>query len=83
MATLYLFTKFGKRSGQVEDVVVDSDFRGQHLGEEIMQRIIEVARDNKVATLHLTSRPVRVAANKLYQKMGFEKKETNVYRLRI
>ena len=83
MATLYIITKFSKRNGHVEDVVVDSGYRGQGLGEKIMHKIIEIARDEHVKTLHLTSRPDRSAANKLYQKLGFEQKDTNAYFMKL
>jgi len=83
MATLYVITKFSKRNGHVEDVVVDDAYRGQGLGEKLMRAIIEVARVNGVKTLHLTSRPERVAGNKLYQKLGFEQKNTNAYLMKI
>lgn len=83
MATLYMLTKFSKRIAYVEDVVVDGAYRGQGLGEKIMRALIDIARAEGVKTLNLTSRPARVAANKLYQKLGFEQKETNPYRLRL
>ena len=83
MATLYMMTKFSKRTGQVEDVVVDGNYRGQGLGEKIIRQLIDMARAEKVRTLHLTSRPERAAGNKLYQKLGFELKSTNPYRLKI
>ena len=83
MATLYMITKFGKRVAFVEDVVVDEAYRGQGLGEKLMRAVIAIAREERVGTLNLTSRPERVAANKLYQKVGFELKNTNVYRLKL
>ena len=79
--TLYALQKIGKRIGHVEDVVVHADYRGNGLGEKIMRHIIELAKQQKVTTLNLTSRPGRSAANKLYQKVGFKLKETNPYRL--
>lgn len=83
MATLYIMQKFSKRTAHVEDVVVGSAYRGKGLGEKIMRAVIAAAQAKKVRTLHLTSRPVRVAANKLYQKLGFQSKETNVYRMKL
>lgn len=65
----------------LEDIVVDSTYRGQGLGEKITRALIDVARDKKVKTIALTSRPSRVAANKLYQKLGFNVKETNYYEM--
>jgi ribosomal protein S18 acetylase RimI-like enzyme len=83
MATLYIMQKMGKRTGQVEDVVVDETYRGQGLGEAVMKKIIDVAREERVKSISLTSRPERVAGNKLYQKLGFEQKQTNVYRFKV
>lgn len=81
MGFLYFIIHVGRRTGHIEDVVVDSSYRGQGLGEKIMQELISTARKNNLETLYLTSRPVRIAANKLYQKIGFTQKETNVYKL--
>ena len=83
MATLYMITKFSKRSRTVEDVVVDSAYRGQGIGEKIMRMIIDIARTEGLAALHLTSRPDRVAAHKLYEKLGFTIKETDVFKLAL
>lgn len=83
MGMFYILQKFGKRIAHVEDVVVHSDFRGQGLGKSIMEAVIATARERGVRTLNLTSRPAREAANQLYQKLGFERKETNVYRLKV
>jgi len=81
MGFLYLIIHVGRRSGHVEDVVVDKDYRGQGLGERIMKDLIGAARKNKLETIYLTSKPERLAANHLYQKLGFVRKETNVYKL--
>lgn len=69
--------------GFVEAVVVASAFRGRHLGRQLMERIISDAGVFGVQQLHLTSNPSRVAANGLYQTLGFERKETNVYTMKI
>lgn len=67
----------------IEDVVVDSKARGQQVGEKLLVHAIEFAKTLDVSSVNLTSMPERVAANRLYQKVGFEKRETNVYRLKI
>lgn len=68
----------------VEDVVVSSAYRGQHLGRKLMEHLIDYARkDLKNVELHLTSRPHRIAANELYKSLGFRQKETNVYIMKI
>jgi ribosomal protein S18 acetylase RimI-like enzyme len=83
MASLYILHKFSKDVSHVEDVVVDDAYRGQGLGEKLMRTLIEVARTRGIKTLTLTSRPERIAGNKLYQKLGFEQKITNVYRMKL
>ena len=67
----------------IEDVVVDKDFRGMKLGRALIENVIEEVRKTSPCTLMLTSRPSRVAANALYQSAGFERKETNVYKMEI
>jgi ribosomal protein S18 acetylase RimI-like enzyme len=66
--------------GWIEDVVVDEAARGKGVGEALNLRALEIAREKGVKTVDLTSRPSRVAANKLYQKIGFVARETNIYR---
>ena len=64
----------------IEDVVVDADARGRGVGEALNRQALELARSLGAKTVDLTSRPSREAANRLYQRMGFEPRETNVYR---
>ncbi len=67
----------------LEEIIVDESCRGQGLGERISKELIEIAKRERVSRVYLSSGPQREAANKLYQKLGFEKKETNVYRLTL
>ena len=67
----------------IEDVVVDEDARGMGIGRIINERALEIARDAGATTVELTSRPSREAANRLYLRMGFEIRETNVYRYKF
>lgn len=83
MATLYILQKIGKRSGILEDVIVDEKYRGQGLGEKLMRSLIDEAKKERVSTIALTSRSHRVAAHKLYEKLGFSIQETNVFRLKL
>ncbi|MCL5047930.1 MAG: GNAT family N-acetyltransferase [Firmicutes bacterium] len=64
----------------VEDVVVDTSWRGRGVGKLLIQAAIGHCRQNNVKHIDLTSRPQRVSANKLYEKMGFSRRETNVWR---
>ena len=64
----------------IEDVVVDSSVRGLGVGEALTLAALEVARTRGAKSVDLTSRPSREAANRLYQRVGFAPRETNVYR---
>ena len=68
--------------GVVEDVVVDSSARGAGAGEALLQAALDAAREAGVRNVDLTSRSSREAANRLYVRMGFAARETNVYRYR-
>jgi ribosomal protein S18 acetylase RimI-like enzyme len=67
----------------IEDVVVDNRARGKGVGKALTQFAIEYTSNENIKNINLTSSPDRVVANKLYQKLGFVKRETNVYRLTI
>ena len=67
----------------LEDIVVDDKYRGLGYGEKIVEYAINFIQNLNVDTITLTSNPSRVAANKLYKKMGFEQYETNVYRMKL
>lgn len=67
----------------VEDVVIDQSVRGKGVGKALIEQAIVYAKQSGASKLDLTSSPERVAANKLYQKLNFEKRETNVYRLML
>ncbi len=69
------------RKGWIEDVVVDEACRGQGVGKKLMQHAIQFADLQSIKLLMLTSNPTRIAANNLYQSLGFVKKETNVYKM--
>lgn len=64
----------------IEDVVVDDAGRGHGVGEALNRRALELARSKGAKTVDLTSRPSREAANRLYQRLGFTPRDTNVYR---
>jgi ribosomal protein S18 acetylase RimI-like enzyme len=67
----------------IEDVVVDTATRGQGVGEALSRAALEHARRAGARTVELTSRASREAANRLYQRIGFTPRETNVYRFTL
>ncbi|MFC0081334.1 GNAT family N-acetyltransferase [Aciditerrimonas ferrireducens] len=64
----------------IEDVVVDEEARGQGLGRALTEAALTKAAALGARTVDLTSRPSREAANRLYQRLGFQQRQTNVYR---
>ena len=78
--TLVLFRIPTGLRAWIEDVIVDEAARGRGIGEVLNQAAIERARAAGARTVDLTSRPSREAANRLYQRLGFVERETNVYR---
>ncbi len=81
--TLAMFLIPTGRRAWIEDVVVDGEARGKGVGQLLNERAIEIARDAGARTVDLTSRPSREAANRLYKRLGFVERETNVYRFDI
>lgn len=67
----------------IEDVVVDESMRGRGIGEALTRAALERASALGVKTVDLTSRPSREAANRLYQRVGFEQRFTNIYRYNL
>ena len=67
----------------IEDVIVDNSVRGQGVGEALMKRAIEIAREKGAGNISLTCNPMRESANRLYQRMGFKKRETNAYQIKL
>jgi ribosomal protein S18 acetylase RimI-like enzyme len=67
----------------IDDVVVDSSARGKGVGEALTLAAIRIADEAGARTVDLTSRPSREAANRLYQRLGFELRDSNVYRYAV
>jgi len=80
MLSLVLFPIPTGMRAWVEDVVVDEKARGKGIGKALSEHALKEALRLGAMTVDLTSRPSRVAANELYKRVGFTKRETNVYR---
>jgi ribosomal protein S18 acetylase RimI-like enzyme len=81
--TLALFRIPTGMRAWIEDVVVDQSMRGRGIGAALNEAALARARAEGAKTVDLTSRPSREAANRLYRKIGFEQRETNVYRYEL
>ena len=78
--TLVIFPLPTGKRAWIEDVVVDKSIRGLGVGEKLNLAAIKIAKKQGVRTIDLTSRPSREAANRLYKRLGFKERATNVYR---
>ncbi len=65
----------------IEDVVVDEGARGQGVAAALTREAVRLARADGARTVDLTSRPSRAAANRLYERLGFQVRDSKVYRL--
>ena len=80
LLTLAMFRAPTGLRAWIEDVVVDEAVRGRGIGEALTREAVRLAGERGARTVDLTSRPSREAANRMYEKAGFRKRETNVYR---
>lgn len=81
--TLALFRIPSGVRAWIEDVIVSDSVRGRGCGEQLTRVALDAARAAGARTVELTSRPSREAANRLYQRIGFKARETNVYRYEL
>jgi len=83
VATLAVFRIPTGQRAWIEDVITDEAARGQGVGEALTNAMLDRARELGCVTVDLTSRPSREAANRLYQRVGFAQRDTNVYRYEL
>lgn len=83
MTTLCLYQCPTGWKAWIEDVIVDRNFCGKGYGKLMVRKAMEECKNRGNVTLMLTSRPSRIVANQLYQSLGFEKRETNVYKMKF
>ena len=77
--TFVLYRVASGVKGRIEDVIVDESARGQGVGEALVREGMRLANEAGVLMLELTSMPYRQSANRLYKRLGFVRKPTNVY----
>jgi ribosomal protein S18 acetylase RimI-like enzyme len=80
MLTLVSFPLPSGLRARIEDVVVDQDARGQGVGTALTMAAVELALRQGARSIDLTSRASRIQANRLYQQLGFQLRDSNVYR---
>lgn len=79
MATVYRIPYVKK--AYLDDLIVDPKFRGKGIATALMKYAASFAKEKGAAYVDFTARPRRTESNTLYGKLGFEKRDTNVYRL--
>lgn len=77
---VFILTPIGLRA-RMEDVVVDKQYRGKGVGKKLTNCLIQIARARKIRWLEFTSRTDRKETNRFYERLGFKKRDTSVYRL--
>jgi ribosomal protein S18 acetylase RimI-like enzyme len=80
MLTLVTYPLPSGLRARIEDVVVDQDARGQGIGTALTLAALDLAQQQGARSVDLTSRASRVTANRLYQQLGFQLRDSNVYR---
>lgn len=83
MLTLIVYRIPVWKKGWIEDLVVDEQYRNKGIATKLIQHAIENAKADGVLSLNFTSRPEREIANRLYERLGFEKRNTNVYSIKL
>ena len=83
LLTLAVFRAPSGLRAWIEDVVVDEAARGRGIGEALTREAVRLAGERDARTVDLTSRPSREAANRMYERVCFRKRETNVYRYEL
>lgn len=83
MLTLAVFRIPSGLRAWVEDVVTDTAARGKGIGAALVRSALSIAAERGCVSVDLTSRPSREAANRLYRRLGFLQRETNVYRFEL
>ena len=81
MVTISVYRIPYVKKAYLDDFVVDEAYRGQGVGGKLFRNALDFAKENDAAYADFTSNPERIAGNKLYEKLGFKKRDTNVYRL--
>jgi ribosomal protein S18 acetylase RimI-like enzyme len=82
-ATVVVYTTPAWTKARIEDLVVDEASRGHGVGEALVRECLRVARERGASVVELQSARRREVANRLYSRLGFERRESNVYRIML
>ena len=84
-ATVIVYTTPFWIKARIDEVVVDESARGKGVGEAMVRACLEVGRRKgaEVAELQSGRGPARDVANRLYRRMGFQLRDSNLYRISL
>ncbi len=84
-ATVIVYTTPYWIKARLDEVVVDRDARGKGVGEAIVRHCLEVGRRKgaQVAELQSGRGKVRAAAHRLYKRIGFEVRDSDIFRISL
>lgn len=83
MLTFAVYLTPSGRKAWIEDVVTDSNLRGKGIGRLLVEASLDYAKKRGIKKVDLTSSAARKAAHALYEKMGFQKRDTTVFRIEL
>ena len=83
MLTLHTFRSTTGIHAWIQDIIVDDIAKGRGAGQLLMEEAVRVSKSRGANTAQLTSRPSRVGSGRLYERLGFERRETHLYRFRV
>lgn len=81
MATLAIYRIPYLKKAYFDDFIVLDEYQGKGIGSQLLEKVLSTAKELGASYIDFTSTPQRLGANKLYEKFGFKKRDTNVYRL--
>ena len=83
IALMCTYTVISGEKGWIEDVVVETEYRGKGLGRKLMNKLLEVAKEKNLSQVLLFSGSHRTAARHLYTELGFQPKNSQLYFLKL
>ena len=82
IASMAIYKVISGRKGWIEDVIVDENYRGMGIGLKLIEKLLSISSEKQLSEVLLFTEEHRTAAISLYEKLGFSKKESNIYILR-
>ncbi|MBL6669326.1 MAG: GNAT family N-acetyltransferase [Flavobacteriaceae bacterium] len=82
IASMCIYKVISGNKGWIEDVVVDKNSRGKGIGKKLMQKLLEIGKEKELSEILLFTEDHRTHAIHLYNKLGFQEKESRIFTLK-